>query len=262
MAEPKNTLWELTDGVGRLTLNRPEKLNALNSGTLTEIREALRSVEEDNDVKVIVIAARGRFFCAGGDLEESKAVAGDFEASKRMSMLGHSIFNALETYPKPVVAAVQGDALAGGLELVESCDIVIAADNARFGDQHINFGLIPGGGSTQRLPRLIGIRKAKELLFTGDWISAQEAERLGLVNRVVPPDKLEEAVGEICNKLKVKSPLALRTMKNLVRQGMQVDLATGLELELLATQNHSRSADFLEGLAAFNEKRKPRFTGH
>jgi enoyl-CoA hydratase/carnithine racemase len=160
-----------------------------------------------------------------------------------------------------VIAAINGFALAGGLELVEACDIAIASQEARLGDQHANFGLMPGGGGTQRLPRLVGVRKAKELLFSGDWVSPQEAERIGLVNRVVPAEKLEEAVDEMAKKLAEKSPLATKAMKAAVNRGMQTDLATALELEIGTILHHFTSEDVIEGINAFEEKRKPVFKG-
>ena len=155
-----------------------------------------------------------------------------------------------------------GDGLAGGLELVNACDIVIASEEARLGDQHANFGLIPGGGNTQLLPRIVGSRKAKEILLTGDWLSSAEAERIGLVNKVVPADKLEEAVNEMVDKVtKNKSPLAAKRIKDLVNKGMQVDLHSGWELETQNFLNHFRSEDMAEGIRAFKEKRPPVFEG-
>ena len=173
----------------------------------------------------------------------------------------HTICNTIENLSKPVIAAINGLALAGGLEIVECCDIAIASEEARLGDQHANYGLVPGGGSTQRLPRLIGIRKAKELLLTGDWISAKEAEAIGLVNKAVPANKLEEVVNELATKLAERSPMASKAIKFLVNRGMQTDLATALELEKGAVAHHSTSEDVAEGMRAFMEKRKPVFKG-
>ena len=162
---------------------------------------------------------------------------------------------------KPVIAAVNGIALAGGLEVVEACDIAIASEDARLGDQHANYGLLPGGGGSQRLPRLIGRRKAMELLLTGDWISAKEAEAIGLVNKAVPADKLEETVNEFAQKLAERSPLTSKTLKKLVNEGMQMDLDAALDLEINTVAPLFGSEDVIEGFSAFNEKRKPVFKG-
>ena len=255
-------IFEKKDGVAYLTLNRPEALNALSPTLISEMRVALDDIEGDETVRAVVIAAKGKAFCAGMDLKDVKGLMGSIPEMERVQRSVHGMFNAIEALSKVVICAVQGMALAGGLELLQACDIVIASEDARIGDQHANFGLIPGGGDTQRLPRIVGIRKAKEILLTGDWLSAAEAERIGLVNKVVPADKLEEAVDEMVKKVtKNKSPLAARTMKYLVNKGMQVDLYTGLELEIQAILNHFRSEDVAEGLRAFEQKRAPVFKG-
>jgi enoyl-CoA hydratase len=156
---------------------------------------------------------------------------------------------------------VNGLCLAGGIEVMQACDLAYAADDAKIGDQHANFGLIPTGGGTQRLPRLIPLRVAKELLFTGDWLSAKDAEKWGLINKAVPADKLEETVMAVANKLKEKSPMASKFIKFAVNRGMQVDLYTGVELEKSASMAHFQTADSREGISAFMEKRKPDFPG-
>lgn len=260
--EFKTILYEKKNGVARITLNRPEVLNAISVDLISEVGIAAEDADKDDNVRAIVIAAKGRMFSAGADLKATKEILSSPDKTEKFLRIWHKTFRTLEESGKPVICAVQGLALAGGLELVNACDIVIAAEDAQLGDQHANFGLLPGGGNSQLLPRLVGIRKAKELLFTGDRISAAEAERLGLVNKVVPADKLEEAITEMVEKVtKNKSPLALRRMKYLVNKGMQVDLHSGWEIETQTLLNHFRSEDMAEGLAAFEERRKPVFKG-
>jgi len=266
----QNIILEKSAGKAEVTLNRPDKLNALSFDTYRELIQAFEEIEKDMEIRVVVLKARGRAFCAGadlGDLATTASAMQDFSPAKLGEMMGDmgslsiDAYGAVENCSKPVIAAIHGLAVAGGLELIEACDFAIASEEARLGDQHANFGLVPGGGGTQRLPRLIGIRRAKELLLTGDWISPQEAERIGLINKVVPADKLDEAVEEMCQKFINKSPSATKTMKRLVNEGMQMDLASGIELEAKAVFEHFRSEDFREGVRAFIEKRKPEFKG-
>jgi enoyl-CoA hydratase len=176
--------------------------------------------------------------------------------------LWHKVYNRIEDLPKPVIAGVHGMALAGGLELVLVCDLAVAEEGALLGDQHANFGLVAGGGGTQRLPRLIGQRKAKEMMLLGNRLSAQEALAVGLVNRVAPAGQLEAVLKELSDDLKAKSVQAGRLAKYLVNQGTQVDLRTGLEMELLGVVPYFQNEDVAEGLNAFAEKRQPHFSGH
>lgn len=266
----QNIILEKSAGKAEVILNRPDKLNALSFDTYRELIQAFEEIEKDTEIRVVVLKARGRAFCAGadlGDLATAASAMQDFSPAKLGEMMGDmgslsiDAYGAIENCSKPVIAAIHGLAVAGGLELIEACDFAIVSEEARLGDQHANFGLVPGGGGTQRLPRLIGIRRAKELLLTGDWISPQEAERIGLINKVVPADKLDEAVEEMCQKFINKSPSATKTMKRLVNEGMQMDLSSGIELEAKAVFEHFRSEDFREGVRAFLEKRKPEFKG-
>ena len=260
--EFNSIIFEKEEGAARIILNRPEALNAISSELISELGVAVDDAEKDESIKVIVIAAKGRAFSAGADLKGMRGILSSPYELEKFIRSWHRTFNKLEESTKVVICAVQGIALAGGLELVNVCDIVIVSDQAKLGDQHANFGLIPGGGNTQRLPRIVGSRKAKELLLTGDWLSATEAERIGLVNKVVPADKLEEAINEMVDKvIKNKSPLAAKAIKNLVNKGMQVDLYSALELEIQAVLNHFRSEDIAEGIGAFEEKRIPVFKG-
>lgn len=255
-------LLDKTDGVARITLNRADSLNAIDRETLLELAAASAEIEQDQQVRVAVITGAGRAFCAGADLNYILGTLEDPLKTEQAIRLWHGTFTTIENISKPVIAAVNGLALAGGLELVAVCDLAVAAENAKLGDQHANFGLVPGGGGSQRLPRLIGVRRAKELLLTGRWLSAAEALDIGLVNRVAPAGKLEELVREITDDLvKKKSPMASRMIKGLVNRGMQADLATGLELEVQGILRHFSTEDCKEGIAAFREKRPPVFKG-
>lgn len=254
-------LFEKKDSIAKITLNRPDKLNAIDEETLLDLQAALAEIERDDSIRVVVLASTGRAFSAGADLAAMRGKAGDPNEVNRFLRFWHRIFNSLENLGKPTIAAVQGFALAGGLELVMVCDLAIASEEARIGDAHANYGMIPGGGGTQRLPRFVGLRKAKELMFTGDFLSAKEAESLGLVNKVVPGDRLEAAVIELAQKIAEKSPLGLRHMKYLANRSREADLDSGLELEILASQVHMTSEDMKEGTTAFVEKRKPVFKG-
>lgn len=257
----RNIILEKKGRIARIILNRPEVLNALDSRTFSELLAALEDIEGDKNIRVVVIAGAGRVFSAGADLKTAKTMLQEREQVYEWVRLGHKVYGSIENLSKPVIAMVHGFALAGGLELMLSCDLVIAAEDARLGDQHANYGLVAGWGGTQRLPRIIGRRKAKELLLTGDWLTAVAAERLGLVNWVVPADKLEEATIGLANKLANKSPLASRAVKILVDRGMQSDLSSALELELWTVLTHFGSEDLAEGLKAFAEKRAPVFPG-
>ena len=253
---------EVRDGALWLTLNRTAALNAITPELVDRLQAALADAEDDPAVSAVVLTGNGRAFCAGADLKYVRqTTSGDETAVARFldSVLG--VMNRLEKFPKPTIAAINGLALAGGLELVLCCDLVIAARSARLGDAHANFGLLPGGGSSVRLPRKIGPTRAKYLLFTGDFVPAEELEAAGLVNRVVDDADLLAAAGEIVARLRDKSPLVLRRMKALVDDGLEQPVETALRLELLASEVHAHSHDMKEGLAAFEEKRQPRFTG-
>lgn len=258
--EFSNVIYEKKDGVARITLNRADVLNALDAKTLEELGAAAEDINNDISVRVVVITATGRAFCTGADLA---GVASVPEGKPRdyFLRLWNKTFTAIENISVPTIAAIQGMAYAGGMELVMVCDLAIAAEDAKLSDQHANRGLVPAGGATQRLPRLIGIRKAKELLFTGDRISPGEAERLGLVNKVVPAEKLEEATNELVANLLSKSPMAAKAVKRLVNEGMQGSLGAGLEMEMQAMTAHGTTEDFQEGIAAFLEKRPAKFPG-
>jgi enoyl-CoA hydratase len=255
----RNIVLEKKERVATITLNRPKVRNALDTETLLEIGAAVEDIDNDHDVRVVLITGAGTAFCSGADLG---GIAGLVDKPRDYFLrLWNKVFSAIDNLGKPVIAVINGIALAGGLELVMACDLAIASEDARLSDQHANYGLVPGGGGSQRLPRLIGIRKAKELLYTGDWLSAAEAERFGLINKVVPANKLREATAELVAKLMSKSPMALKTVKRLVNYGMEIPLAAGLEMELVGAIAHSSTEDLAEGISAFMEKRPPVFPG-
>lgn len=250
----------IEDGVATITLNRPEVLNAINWDLVRELEEAVNQVRKDDTVRVVVITGAGeKAFAAGADIHELK----EMNAVEVLDFVQQvqRIYNRIERMPKPIIAAVNGYALGGGLELMMACDIVYASERAKLGLPEINLGIIPGAGGTQRLPRLIGGKRAKELLFTGEMIDAQEALRIGLVNKVIPHDQLRSEVKKLCEKIKAKSPVALRAAKEAVEEGYDLDLVKGLAIEAKAIAICFSTEDSKEGLTAYLEKRKPVFKG-
>lgn len=246
-------------GVARITLNRPDRLNAISPELLEDLDRACAAVESDAGVRVVTLSAAGRTFCAGADLRAVKELSPDAQRWDGFMGRWHRVFDRIEALPVPVIAGVHGLALAGGLELVLVADLVVAEEGARLGDQHANFGLVAGGGGSQRLPRLIGARRAKELMLLGGWLTAAQALAWGLVNRVVPAGTVSTAVEEMAETLAAGSGSANRTVKALVNRAFDTDLGEGLALERRLVAQHMRSADAAEGLRAFAEKRKPVF---
>ena len=259
MASYETLLVERRGRVAVITINRPQKLNALNIQTRAEGAAALEELREDESVRVVVITGAGeKAFVAGADISEFE---GRTAVSQRDVMTARSLFTAVDTFPKPVIAMINGFCLGGGCELALSCDIRVASEAARFGQPEINLGIIPGGGGTQRLTRLVGEGKAMELILTGDMIDAQTAYNLGLVNLVVPAADLEAKTLELANRIAEKSPVALRMAKEAVKTAARANLDEGLrrEIDLFALTFSSQDKD--EGVRAFLEKRKPDFKG-
>jgi enoyl-CoA hydratase len=246
-----------------IRLNRPEALNTLTPSLVAEFSAALDQAIQDPDVIAVVLSGIGRAFCAGADLKFLGELPPEQRAESTAAFLESvlRLMARLEKFPKPVVCAVNGLATGGGMELLLCCDIVIATQSARLGDGHANFGLLPGGGASVRLPRKIGPTRAKYLLFTGELLHATDFLAAGLVNEVTPEGELEHAVERFVAKLSTKSPIGLRRMKELVDDGLEQTKDTALRLELVASALHAHSFDMQEGIAAFNEKRKPRFEG-
>ncbi|MCY1401719.1 2,3-dehydroadipyl-CoA hydratase [compost metagenome] len=251
--------FEVKGQVGWITLTRPKAMNALNKEMLQAMIEWLKAWEYDANVRVVALTATGPAFCAGADLKASgTAQPGEMDLLDTIV----AFFDRLRAFPKPVIAAVNGLALAGGLETVLCCDFVIAAESARFGDAHSNFGVFPGGGGAAVLPRKIPENIAKYMLFTGDALPAQDMKNYGLVSEVVADDELVARVQAIGDKLADKSPLVLRKMKKVCDEATDKTRADALRHELLALRDHQRSYDMAEGVRAFAEKRKPDFKGY
>jgi enoyl-CoA hydratase/carnithine racemase len=258
----QSVLFEIRDKAAWITLNRPTAMNALIPAVTAGIAEALDEVERHPEVCAVVLTGNGRAFSAGADLKFIRESSGGDPRAMQNFLQGiYVTFNRLEHFPRPVIAAVNGLALAGGIELVLCCDLVIAAESAKLGDAHANYGLIPGGGSSVRLPRKIGPNRAKYLMYTGEFLPARELLAMGLVNEVVPDAELTNAVERLVAKLATKSPLGLARMKYLVDDGLNQAADTALRLELSVFDLHTASEDMQEGLAAFQQKRSPQFKG-
>ena len=247
------------DGIARIVLNRPAQLNAISPALLGDLDRVCATIEGDPAVRAATLTAAGRAFCAGADLRAVRETVGDPERWSAFMSLWHRVFDRIEALPVPLVAGVHGLALAGGLELLLVADLVVMDETARLGDQHANFGLIAGGGGSQRLPRLVGARRAKGVVLLGGGGEAPQALAWGLVNRVAPAGQLEEAVLALARELAGKSVAASRVAKRLVDQGLDLTLPEGLALERRLAAEHMRGADAAEGLRAFAEKRAPVF---
>ncbi|MEM4480499.1 MAG: enoyl-CoA hydratase-related protein [Candidatus Bathyarchaeia archaeon] len=258
--EFKYILFEKSEGVATITINRPETLNAFNADVICEILQALEDVKADESVRVVVLTGAGeKAFSAGADIKAMKGMSP--LKARELSQMGEKLCNALENLEKPVIAAINGYALGGGLEVAMACDARIASENAKMGQTEMNIGLIPGWGGTQRLPRLIGLTKAKELIFTGKMIDAKTAEQLGLVNMVVPQEKFRETVRQFALELAQKAPVALKLAKALINKGAEINLDAAIALEREGFSVVASTEDFQEGVSAFTEKRKPIFRG-
>ena len=240
-----------------LRLNRPEQMNALNGQLIAELGAAVASARDDDGVAAVFITAAGRAFSAGADLAEAKAQLADPARFRQGLEVWRSTFRALESLPKPVIAIVDGLAIAGGLELALSCDLIVATDRAKLGDGHATYGLVPGGGGSQRLPDAIGVRAARWLMYTGELVDAETARQLGLVQHVVPATELDAWLERTAATLSARSPAALTFYKNMTASRAVTD--ERLAHEVLAAVAVVSGPDAREGLAAFEAKRPPRF---
>lgn len=259
MTDTSLVLQESLDRVAILTINRPDKRNALNGPTRAALMGALEQIRADESLRVVVITGAGdKAFIAGADIGEFE---GRTPVDQFRVMKGPSVFDAVESFPKPVIAMINGFALGGGCELAMACDFRIAAAGARLGQPEVNLGIIPGGGGTQRLPRLVGSGNAYKLLFSGELVDAAEALRIGLVDDVVPDAQLRDRVLTLARTIAEKSPVALQLIKEAVRASLRTSLDDGLRLETTLFGVAFASQDKVEGVQAFLQKRKAEFQG-
>jgi enoyl-CoA hydratase len=250
-----------------LRLNRPQALNGLDPEILDGLEAGLDAAAADADVRCVVIGAEGRAFCAGADLAFASSLGdaphpgGRFDAATLFLHRVREVFDRIEAFEKPVIAAIEGVTVGGGLELALCCDIVVAAESAPIGDGHAKFGQIPGGGGTARLPRRVGVSFAKRLMFTGELLPATDYLHTDLVDRVAKDGQVVEAVDSLVDQIAGKSPVGVARMKSLIHDSLEVPTPLALTAELEQSDLHRRSADWREGIDAFNGKRNPTFTG-
>ena len=255
--EYKKLIIQDNGAVRVIKINNPEALNALNTAILKELDAAFTEVAEDNGILAVVLTGEGRAFVAGADISEMKsknAIEGEI-----FGKLGASVFRKIELLPKPVIAAVNGFALGGGCELAMSCDIRLASTKAKFGQPEVGLGITPGFSGTQRMPRLIGMGKAKELIYTADIIDAAEAYRIGLFNHVYEPEALMEEAMKMAEKIASKAPIAVKNSKEAINRGIQTDMDSAVAIEAYLFGLCFASEDQKEGMTAFFEKRKANF---
>ncbi|MFQ5990590.1 MAG: enoyl-CoA hydratase/isomerase family protein [Candidatus Methylomirabilales bacterium] len=256
----ENLIYEVEAGVATITLNRPTRLNAVNMALFRELAQAGTQAEGDPATRVVIITGAGeKAFASGAEITELKGM--DPVQALQFIQEVQATVNRIEHLRKPVLAAVNGYALGAGCELAMACDLVYAADSAKFGQPEVNLGLIPGAGGTQRLPRLVGTRRAKELIFTGDIIDAHEAYRIGLVNSVFPAAELIAATRKIAEKILSKASVAVELAKSAIQEGKDLELERALALEAKAFGLCFATEDTKEGITAFLEKRQPHFKG-
>ncbi len=256
----ENLLVERDGEIAVVTINRPQALNALNDSVVTELRQAFEELGKDDGIRVIILTGAGeKAFVAGADIGELAQcdTLGGIQTARK----GQHLMFQIQWHNKPVIAAVNGFALGGGCEIAMACDIRIASDKSKFGQPEVNLGIIPGYGGTQRLPRLVGMGKAKELIFTGDMVDAQEALRIGLVDKVVPAGDLMKEAKEMAKKIASKGPVAVRLAKQAINFGANVDLSSGCIYEADQFGIVCTTEDKVEGTKAFLEKRKAEFKG-
>jgi len=254
-----NILYEKRGSTGIITLNRPQSMNALNSVVFGELKHLLAQIEGDNEVRALILTGSVKYFAAGADIQEIGEITSPVDAHEYFRE-ARAVFSQIEDLEKPVIAAVSGFALGGGCELALACDIRLAAENALFGLPEIKIGLMPGGGGTQRLPRIVGVGVAKELLFTGDFIDAREAHRIGLVNKVFPLDSFSDDVAKMVSRIVDQPAIALKSAKLSVNGGINMDIKSAVAYEARCFELLFSTADQKEGAKAFIEKRKPLFS--
>jgi enoyl-CoA hydratase len=260
MSQYTNLLFEVKDSIGMITLHRPKALNALNTELLQELSNLLDRIKEDTSIGIVIITGSGeKAFVAGADIAEMQTLTAI--EGRNFGKIGQDVFNKLESLPQPVIAAINGFALGGGCELAMACDIRIASEKAKFGQPEVSLGITPGFGGTQRLPRLVGKGRAKELIYTGDIIDAGEAYRIGLVNKVAAPDELMNVAKAMAEKILSRASVAVQLSKAAVNEGLNMDLASGIAYEAEVFGLCFATEDQKEGMTAFVDKRKANFSG-
>lgn len=253
----ENIKYEVNGNIAYVTVNRPKAMNALNMDVLKELYDAFNKIDEDDNLRAVILTGEGRAFVAGADIaqmNELNAIGG-----RKMMRMGHKVMNLIDQIEKPVIAAVNGFALGGGCELSMACDIRIASAKAKFGQPEVGLGIIPGFGGTQRLARLIGKGNAKYLIMTAEMINADEAYRLGLVQKVVEPEALIEEAEKVAKTIASKAPIAIATAKTAINEGYDMDMKSASHFEVEAFTAAFSSEDKSEGMGAFLEKRAPEF---
>jgi enoyl-CoA hydratase len=255
---PKKVIIDMSDGIATLTINRPEALNALSRELIEELGDAVRSVNESPEIKVAIITGSGeKAFVAGADIAAMQAMTPG--EARELALMAQGVYASIERSPKPFIAAVNGFALGGGCELAMACDMRIASENARFGQPEVKLGITPGFGGTQRLPRLVGKGRAMEIILGGEMITAEEACRIGLVNRVVPLTELLTACRSLAANIAAKGMVAVRLCKEAINNGLEMELSKGIEYEANLFALTFASEDQKEGMKAFLEKRGANF---
>lgn len=255
-----NVLYENKENIGYVTINRKQALNTFNYETLSELKQIVEKIHLSSDVHVVIFTGAGKkAFSAGADLKERKTLTE--EEVKRNVKLIQEVFHMIANLPQPTIAAVNGYAFGGGFELMLACDFAIASFNSQFGLTETSWAIIPGAGGTQRLPRLVGPMRAKELILTARKFDAVEAKELGLILDVVEQTQLMDACSELASRITKNGPIAIRQAKFAINAGLETDIETGLKIEMKAYEFTIDTEDRLEALAAFNEKRQPQFKG-
>lgn len=253
-------IYEKKEKIGVLTINRPDRMNAISNELTSELKKFLDEIENDDELRVLVITGAGdKAFVAGADINE--LVDRDALIGRRVSRQRQEIFSRIENLHVPAIAAINGYALGGGLELALACSIRVCSDKAQFGAPEVKLGIIPGDGGTQRLPRLVGLGRAMEMILTGDFIDAEEAYRIGLVNKIVPHEQLMEKAMELAKKIASRPPLAVRYAKETVNRSLEGSTVSGFALESFLHALSCTTEDKKEGVSAFLEKRKGKFKG-
>jgi enoyl-CoA hydratase len=258
--EFNTVIYERDEKIEIVTLNRPKQMNAVDRTLVGEMIQLIEEIADDDEIRAVIIKGNEKFFCVGADIKDVIGITSSVEAHQWFDK-GQALMNIIENLEKPVIAAVSGSALGGGCELVLSCDIRVAAENAVFGLPEIKLAVIPGGGGTQRLPRLVGVGRAKEMIYSGDTIDAHEAYRIGLVNKVVPVESLMGEAKRLAQKLASRPAFALKMAKMVVNKGINIDLQSALSLERSSIELLFSTEDQKEGMKAFIENRKPIFKG-